>query len=275
MRRILALSAGLALVTALAGCASGASTAGSASSPSPSAATEELEFDAAWVNGGTTIGLVTYGSSTCVPTAESVELLDDGTLAVALSDGDADKPCTMDYVPRVTLVDVPADVDASQDLALQVTYGEVAGDEDLEGVTRRRRAGGVRPERRLDRRGRHVRHPHLGQLHLPADDRDRRADRTRPGHGDLRDPAGRPGLHDGHGAPGHPRHGHGPRGRVRRRPRVDGRASSTARACASSARTSPGRASARTRHPSPACAAHRLRRMSRTSDDSTGIARAR
>ena len=135
MRRILALSAGIALAAALAGCASGASTAGSPSSSSPSAAAEELEFDAAWLNGGTTIGLVTYGSSTCLPMAESVELQDDGALAVELSDGEADKPCTMDYVPRVTLVDVPADVDASQDLELRVSYGEAAGDEDLEGVT--------------------------------------------------------------------------------------------------------------------------------------------
>ena len=80
------------------------------------------------------IGLVSYGSSTCVPMADSVELLDDGTLAVALADGDADTPCTMDYVPRVTLVDVPADVDASRTW-LQVSYGEVAADADLEGVT--------------------------------------------------------------------------------------------------------------------------------------------
>ncbi|HEX5858187.1 MAG TPA: hypothetical protein VFY91_08770 [Microbacterium sp.] len=137
-RRFLALSAGIALAAALAGCASGASTAGSTSSSpssSPSASAEELEFTAAWLNGGTTIGLVTNGSSTCVPTAESVELLDDGALAIELSDGEADKPCTMDLVPRVTLVEVPADVDPSQDLELQVSYGEASGDEDIEGVT--------------------------------------------------------------------------------------------------------------------------------------------
>ena len=136
-RRILALSAGIALAAALAGCATGASTSGSApsSAPSPSASAEEVEVDAAWLNGGTVIGLVSYGSSTCVPTADAVEVLEDGELSVTLADPPTDEPCTMDFVPRVTVVDVPADVDPSKDLQIRIEGGDITATTDLPGVT--------------------------------------------------------------------------------------------------------------------------------------------
>jgi len=135
-RSILALSAGIALVTLLSACATGPSTSGSTPSPTPpaSASAEEVEIDAAWLNGGTMIGLVSYGSSTCVPMADTVELLDDGTLSVTLADPAADQPCTMDFVPRVTLVDVPADVDAAEDLQVTVEGDGFTATAELEGV---------------------------------------------------------------------------------------------------------------------------------------------
>jgi hypothetical protein len=138
-RSILALSAGIALVTLLSACATGAGssqpTPAAAPSESPSASAEEAEVDAAWLNGGTTIGLVSYGSSTCVPTADTAEVLDDGTLSVTLAEPNADKPCTMDFVPRVTLVDVPADVDPSKALQIQIQGADVRAATDLPGVT--------------------------------------------------------------------------------------------------------------------------------------------
>lgn len=133
-RSILALSAGIALATLLSACASGASTSGSTPSSSPSPSAENVEVDAAWLNGGTMIGVVSYGSSTCVPTVDAVEVVDDGTLSVTLAEGESDKPCTMDYVPRVTLIDVPADVDPSQDLAIEVQGEGFTATADLEGV---------------------------------------------------------------------------------------------------------------------------------------------
>jgi hypothetical protein len=135
-RSILALSAGIALVTLLSGCASGTSTSGStpSSTPSASASDEQVEVDAAWLNGGTMIGLVSYGSSTCVPTADTVEATDDGTLSVTLAEPDSDKPCTMDFVPRVTLVDVPADVDPADDLKVEVKGDGFTATAELDGV---------------------------------------------------------------------------------------------------------------------------------------------
>jgi len=135
-RSILALSAGIALVTLLSACATGPTTSGStpASTPSASASAEEVEIDAAWLNGGTMIGLVSYGSSTCVPMADTVEVLDDGTLSVTLAEPETDTPCTMDFVPRVTLVDVPADVDASKDLKVQVEGDGFTATAELDGV---------------------------------------------------------------------------------------------------------------------------------------------
>ena len=68
-RRITTASALLLLgALALSGCAS---TPGASSSPTPTASAtgEEIEVDAAWLDGGSMIGLVTQGSSTCVPAA--------------------------------------------------------------------------------------------------------------------------------------------------------------------------------------------------------------
>ena len=82
-RSILALSAGIALVTLLSGVRHGSEHRRIdplIHAPVHPRSAEEVEIDAAWLNGGTMIGLVSYGSSTCVPTADTVELLDDGTL---------------------------------------------------------------------------------------------------------------------------------------------------------------------------------------------------
>ena len=116
---------------ALAGCAS--SSGGTAQTPEPTATDSGIitELDAAWLDGGRMIGLVTQGSSTCVPTAEDVSYA-DGVLQVNLVD-DAEGPCTADFAPRVSLVSVPEDVDASANLAIEVTGG-YTGEVTLPGV---------------------------------------------------------------------------------------------------------------------------------------------
>ncbi len=89
-----------------------------------------LSLTGAWLDDGRIIAVVTSGSSTCVPTAESAEINSDGALAVELVEPDADTACTRDLVPRATLVTVPNGVDPSQDLEIWVTseagyYGDV------------------------------------------------------------------------------------------------------------------------------------------------------
>ncbi len=132
-RRLLALPVALLLAGgALAGCAS---TPSAAPSSTPTAGDNgEAEIDAAWLDDGRIIGLVTTGSSTCIPAADEATLQADGSLAVTLVEPDADTPCTRDLVPRVTLVEVPEGVDPSQDLAITVTGDGFTGSTDLEGV---------------------------------------------------------------------------------------------------------------------------------------------
>ena len=131
--RLLALPAILLLAGgALAGCAS---TPASAPSPATTPGdSTEAQIDAAWLDDGRIIGLVTTGSSTCVPAADEATLQADGSLAVTLVEPDADTACTRDLVPRVTLVEVPEGVDPSEDLAITVTGDGYSGSTDLEGV---------------------------------------------------------------------------------------------------------------------------------------------
>lgn len=133
-RRLLSLPVALTLAaTALAGCASQAATAPS-ESPSTDGGTTEAEIDAAWLDDGRIIGLVTMGSSTCVPAADGATLQADGSLAVTLVEPDAETACTADMAPRVTLVEVPEDVDPAEDLAITVTGDGYSGGAELDGV---------------------------------------------------------------------------------------------------------------------------------------------
>ena len=133
-RRLLALPVPLLLAGGLlAGCASQAATAPSGS-PSSTGASTEVEIDAAWLDDGRIIGLVTTGSSTCVPAADEATLQADGSLAVTLVEPDADTACTRDLVPRVTLVEAPESVDPADDLVITVTGDGYSGSTDLDGV---------------------------------------------------------------------------------------------------------------------------------------------
>jgi hypothetical protein len=133
-RKILALSFAVAVGGgALAGCAGTAGTAPSAS-PNASDGSSESEIDAAWLDDGRMIGLVTYGSSGCVPIAEDATLEADGSLSVSLLEPEEDQVCTTDYAPRVTLVGVPEGVDPSKDLAITVSGDGIEGGAELDGV---------------------------------------------------------------------------------------------------------------------------------------------
>ncbi|GAA3905241.1 hypothetical protein [Microbacterium invictum] len=117
-RRIALASAALvAFALALTGCATNAAPAGVLAG--------EVDVDAAWLDGGRMIALVTWGSSTCVPVATDVTVGVDGGLDVALEDPETDA-CTADLALRVTPVGVPESIDIAQELDIRVTY-EVDG----------------------------------------------------------------------------------------------------------------------------------------------------
>lgn len=134
-RRVMTASTLLLLgAFAVVGCAS---TPAATSTPTPTATdtpSQEIEVDAAWLDGGRMIGLVTQGSSTCVPAAGEVSREADGTLVVALEEVDPATPCTRDMVSRVTLVTLLADIDPAKELKIRVTGAGIHGDTDLDGL---------------------------------------------------------------------------------------------------------------------------------------------
>jgi len=129
-RRLLAVSAAVGLsALALAGCAS--PTPGSSAAPTSDVVTD-TELDAAWLDDGRAVGIVTLGSSTCVPMAgEPTYDAATSTLTVELTDPEG-AACTRDLVPRASVVSLPAGVDPTKDLEIVVT-GMYAGDTDLDG----------------------------------------------------------------------------------------------------------------------------------------------
>ena len=139
MRTRLILTASvLGLAALLSGCATTASTSPTQSpdaSAAPTAPEEttspESDMTAGWLAAGTTVGIVTIGSSTCVPVVESATASGD-TVTVTLADPPADQPCTRDLQARITGVGIPDGVDTTAPLTLDVTYNDVTATIDLE-----------------------------------------------------------------------------------------------------------------------------------------------
>ncbi len=90
------------LTVTVTGAAQGeANLAGLATMP---AAPSEFAPSAGWVN-DSLVAIVTYGSSTCVPSVETITAA-GGDVAVQFATPPADQICTMDIAPRVTLADI-------------------------------------------------------------------------------------------------------------------------------------------------------------------------
>lgn len=141
-RRLVWIAVAVAAAT-LTACASPGGDSSAPTTESESAPTEPAaqdddagdtdDVEAAWLDGGRMIGLVTIGSSTCVPVAGEVS--NDGqTIDVELADADPDAVCTSDLAPRATPVGVPEGVDPAQDVTIRVTGAGVQDDTDLDGV---------------------------------------------------------------------------------------------------------------------------------------------
>lgn len=146
--RSLVAGLGLALLTAglVTACAAPAGSGPSGSSPSGQSRSatdgpvQNSEVSAAWLDNGRMIGIVTRGSSTCVPKIGDVAYA-DGVLQVefdgVLHGGPVDAEiitCTDDLAARATIVALPEGVDPTQELEIRVTGDGYAGDTDLDGV---------------------------------------------------------------------------------------------------------------------------------------------
>lgn len=145
--RALAPVAALSVVALLAACGSSGGDDGSAgASDDGTAAGLELEAGssvvglpdgigdqpadaaagAARTSDDTLLYVITFGSSTC-PAVADADSTSTGADAVEITfPAPDDGACTADYVPATTVVALPDDVDANQDLTVTVgTWGEV------------------------------------------------------------------------------------------------------------------------------------------------------
>lgn len=132
-RRVLVAALALSLAAlGLAACAtpSPGTSPSIADTGSPSA--DAGEIGAAWLDDGRAVGVVTWGSSSCVPFAgEPMYDAATATVTVELTDPEG-AACTRDYVPRGSLVSLPAGVSPAEDLQVVVT-GTYAGSTALAG----------------------------------------------------------------------------------------------------------------------------------------------
>ncbi|MGW8482152.1 hypothetical protein ACWGJP_03380 [Microbacterium sp. NPDC055903] len=124
----------------LAGCATDPGTSAPTSSTEPSSAAQpssapEVEdgFEAAWLDEGRMFAVVSWGSSTCIPSVDTVEAQGQQVAVTLVDVQGEDAVCTADLAPRASIGALPEGVDPSKDVELVVTYGEFSDDADLEG----------------------------------------------------------------------------------------------------------------------------------------------
>lgn len=119
----------------VAGCTTGPGSETPTSSPAPSAGNvdDQNDVEGALLDGGRMFAVITWGSSSCVPQVDQVSAKGQ-TVTVSLVDPDgADKVCTADFSPRASVGALPEGVDPTADITLNVTYGDIADDVDLDG----------------------------------------------------------------------------------------------------------------------------------------------
>lgn len=135
-RLVTATLSALAAALLLAGCTigPGAGAGQTTSDPSsgPNTSDEGDEMEGTILDEGRSFAVVTWGSSTCIPQVDEVSA-DGQTVTVTLVDSDADEVCTADMTQRASLGTLPEGVDPTQDVTLDVTYGELQDDVDLSG----------------------------------------------------------------------------------------------------------------------------------------------
>ncbi len=167
---------------------------------------DQNDFEGALLDDGRMFAVITVGSSTCVPQVDQVAA-EGQTVTVTLVDpeGESPKPCTKDLAPRASLGALPEGVDPKSDITLNVTYGDLTDDVDIDGDPAATGTPGSTTE---------FSRPPLGSTTTasccsPGDRRAacRRSSLSR-GRGKHRNRVLRdrrePGLHHGHGTPERP-----------------------------------------------------------------------
>lgn len=119
------------------GCTASPGSTAPSSTPVPSASAggEADDFDdmeAAILDDGRMFAVVTWGSSTCVPQVDTVSA-NGQTVSVELVETDANAVCTADMAQRASVGALPEGVDPTKEISLQVTYGDVSDDVDVDG----------------------------------------------------------------------------------------------------------------------------------------------
>ncbi|PRB61905.1 hypothetical protein [Microbacterium sp. MYb45] len=120
----------------VAGCTAGPGSDAPSSSPAPGTGDvdDQNDFEGALLDDGRMFAVITVGSSTCVPQVDQVAA-EGQTVTVTLVDpeGESPKPCTKDLAPRASLGALPEGVDPKSDITLNVTYGDLTDDVDIDG----------------------------------------------------------------------------------------------------------------------------------------------
>ncbi|WP_029263731.1 MULTISPECIES: hypothetical protein [unclassified Microbacterium] len=120
----------------VAGCTAGPGSDAPSSSPAPDTGDvdDQNDFEGALLDDGRMFAVITVGSSTCVPQVDQVTA-EGQTVTVTLVDpeGESPKPCTKDLAPRASLGALPEGVDPKSDITLNVTYGDLTDDVDIDG----------------------------------------------------------------------------------------------------------------------------------------------
>ncbi|AGW40552.1 hypothetical protein O159_03330 [Leifsonia xyli subsp. cynodontis DSM 46306] len=80
---------------------------------------------AAWLEQGRQLGIVLYGSSTCPPTVQSIQVTADNQLQATLAPVSGGV-CAQDYVPHTTVFATPARVSSASDVTIRLPDVAVA-----------------------------------------------------------------------------------------------------------------------------------------------------
>lgn len=137
--RVVAALSAVAAILVFAGCTAGpgdtAPESTSAPSSSPGQGSDDSDdVEATLLDDGRMVAVVTWGSSTCVPQVDQIAA-EGQTVSVTLVDpeGDGEQACTADMAARASVGALPEGVDPTKEITLQVTYGDVVDDVDLDG----------------------------------------------------------------------------------------------------------------------------------------------
>ena len=136
--RLAAVLSSLAAIALLsAGCTSTPAAETPTSSPAPSAnAGDDTDDIEGVLLEGRMFAVITWGSSGCIPQVDEVTA-DGQTVTLNLVDLEGEdgeeQICTADYAPRASVGALPEGVDPTAEITLNVTYGDVVDDVDLDG----------------------------------------------------------------------------------------------------------------------------------------------